>query len=107
MKEFGQRDLQGVTVGGSPLRVNRSVIELGNQRQLVYYWFQQRGRVITGEFTVKWYLFWDALTRHRTDGALVRLITPLSPTTSLADADARLKDLASRIAPDLPRYVPN
>jgi exosortase D (VPLPA-CTERM-specific) len=107
MREFAQRTLTSVVVNGRPLRVNRTLIELGNQRQLVYYWFQQRGRVIANEFAVKWYLFWDALTEHRTDGALVRVITPLPPTGSVEDADRRLTDLVSRIVPDLPRYVPN
>ncbi|MGH7881284.1 MAG: exosortase C-terminal domain/associated protein EpsI, partial [Candidatus Binataceae bacterium] len=107
MRDFGQRTLPQVTVNGQPLRVNRTLIELGNQRQLVYYWFQQRGRVITNEFVVKWYIFWDALTEHRTDGAMVRLITPLPVSSSEADADRRLTDFASRIAPELPRFIPN
>ena len=107
MHDFAQRDLPGVMVGGTPLRVNRALIELGNQRELVYYWFQQRGRVITNEFAVKWYLFWDALTLHRTDGALVRIIVPLLPTSRVADGDRELTEFASRIAPDLPRFVPN
>jgi EpsI family protein len=83
------------------------LIELGNQRQLVYYWFQQRGRTIDNEFTVKWYLFWDALTRHRTDGALVRIITPVPEASSVEEADRRLTDLVSRVVPDLTRFVPN
>jgi exosortase D (VPLPA-CTERM-specific) len=107
MRDFGQRDLKGVSINGKPLHVNRTLIELGNQRQLVYYWFQQRGRTIDNEFAVKWYLFWDALTRHRTDGALVRVITPLPPASSEADADRRLEDLVSRVVPDLTRFVPN
>lgn len=107
MRDFTQRTLTTVAVNGRPMRVNRTLIELGNQRQLVYYWFQQRGRVITNEFAVKWYLFWDALTEHRTDGALVRVITPLPPTSGVQDADRRLTDLVSRIVPDLPRYIPN
>jgi exosortase D (VPLPA-CTERM-specific) len=107
LRDFEQRTLGKVSIDGRPLRVNRTLIELGNQRQLVYYWFQQRGRVITNEFVVKWYLFWDALTRHRTDGALVRLIIALPPTSNEAEADLRLADLASRIAPTLTRYVPD
>jgi exosortase D (VPLPA-CTERM-specific) len=106
-QSFEQRSLGGVSVDGVPLRVNRAVIELGTQRQLVYYWFQQRGRVVTNEFVVKWYLLWDSLTRHRTDGALVRLIVTLPPASSETDADQRLTDLAARIAPSLPRYVPD
>ena len=105
--QFGQRDLPGVLLDGRTLRVNRAVTELGTSRQLVYYWFQQRGRVIDSEFAVKWFLFWDALTRHRTDGGLVRLIVPLSPTTNIDEADHELRDFAARISPDLTRYVPD
>jgi len=107
LRDFSQRTLNNVQIDGRPLRVNRTLIELGNERELVYYWFQQRGRVITNEFAVKWYLFWDALTRHRTDGALVRLIVPLPPASSVAESDRRLTDLASRIAPTLTQYVPD
>lgn len=107
MHDFGQRELAGVSIAGQPLRVNRTLIELGNQRQLVYYWFQQRGRIIDNEFAVKWYLFWDAISRHRTDGAMVRLVTPVPAAGSEADADRRLTDLAARIAPDLSRFVPD
>lgn len=107
LREFDQRTLRDVQIDGRPLRVNRTLIELGNQRELVYYWFQQRGRIVTNEFAVKWYLFSDALTRHRTDGALVRLIAPLPPGSDAADADRRLADLAAQLAPTLTSYVPN
>jgi EpsI family protein len=107
MQGFSRSKLQGTSVGGTPLEVNRALITLGDRRELVYYWFQQRGRVITNEFAVKWYLFWDALTRHRTDGALVRLIAPVPPGSDRAVADHELTDMVARIAPTLPRYVPN
>jgi exosortase D (VPLPA-CTERM-specific) len=107
MHDFGQRTLDGIKINGQPLRVNRAVIQLGDQRQLVYYWFQQRGRIITNEFAVKWFLFWDALTQHRTDGAMVRLIQPLPVRTSETQADQHLVDLASKMAPDISRFVPN
>jgi len=107
LRDFDQRTLSEITVDGRPLRVNRTLIELGTQRELVYYWFQQRGRVITNEFAVKWFLFWDALTRQRTDGAMVRLITVLPLASSEADADHRLTELAAQIAPTLTRYVPD
>ena len=107
MRDFDQRTLPGIKAFGQPLRVNRTLIESGDQRQLVYYWFQQRGRVVTNEFAVKWYIFWDAITRHRTDGAMVRLIVPLPLASSEAMADRRLTDVASRIVPLLSRYVPD
>jgi len=107
LRDFDQRNIVSVRINGQVLRVNRTLIEFGNQRQLVYYWFQQRGRIVTNEFAVKWYLFWDAVTRHRTDGALVRLITPLPPGANETDADWQLTQFASLLAPDLARYIPN
>jgi EpsI family protein len=107
LSSFDQRVLSDVTINSRPLRVNRTLIALGDQRELVYYWFEQRGRLITNEFVVKGYLFWDALTRHRTDGALVRLITALPPGGSEADADGRLVEMSRRIAPILNRYIPD
>jgi exosortase D (VPLPA-CTERM-specific) len=107
MREFGQRELAGIRIGSGPLVVNRAVVALGSERAVVYYWFQERGRVITNEFAVKWLMVWDAATRRRTDGALVRLTTILPPGSDATAADARLAELAATVAPLLPQYVPN
>jgi exosortase D (VPLPA-CTERM-specific) len=95
------------TAAGKQLRVNRVVIERAGERQLVYYWFQQRGRIVTNEYLVKWFLFWDALTRNRTDGALVRLMTNVGPGGDIAEAERRLAAFASAIGPRLSSYVPD
>jgi EpsI family protein len=59
--------------------VNRVEIQKGDDRQLVSYWFQEQGRVLTNEYLVKLFIVWDALTRNRTDGALGRQTTVLTP----------------------------
>jgi EpsI family protein len=105
--DLRQLKVGGATVAGEPLRVNRVLIQKGDNRQLVYYWFQQRGRVLTNEDLVKWYLFWDALTRNRTDGALVRLTTSVNPGSSLEEADGQLSSFATTIADRLTDYVPD
>jgi len=107
IQSLTQRSLPGIRAGLEPLRVNRVLIQQGMHRQLVYYWFQQRGRVVTSEYAAKWYLFWDALMRNRTDGALVRLIVELPPGTREAAADAELTAFAAAAAPTLTAYVPN
>lgn len=106
IRDLSRRTIDGVQIGDRPLQVNRVEIRKGDYRQLVYYWFQQRGRVLTNEYVVKWYLFWDALTRHRTDGALVRLVTLVPPSDDIDKADARLRDFAHTVAGELARYVP-
>ena len=55
---------------GPTITVNRAVMEKGASKQLSYFWFPQRGRVLTNAWELKWYNFVDALTRQRTDGAL-------------------------------------
>lgn len=91
---------------GQPLEVNRVIIAKGPVRQVVYYWFAQRGRNLTNEYLVKWYLFWDGMTRNRTDGALVRLVTPVRPNEDTSVADKRLVSLLKTIYPKIGRYIP-
>ena len=63
---------------GAGLQVNRLLIGQADQRQLVYYWFDQRGRDLTSEWAVKWYLLHDRVTTGRSEGFLVRLVTPVA-----------------------------
>jgi exosortase D (VPLPA-CTERM-specific) len=104
--ELAQVEVPGVQSSGRPLRVNRAIVALGSERQLVYYWFQQRGRIITSEYLAKWYLFWDSLTNSRSDGALVRLIVPMAEGEQSANADRDLQRFAAELTPVLDRYVP-
>ncbi|AEF98863.1 VPLPA-CTERM-specific exosortase XrtD [Methylomonas methanica] len=103
---FGQREFPDLLIQGTPLTVNRAVIEKGEYKQLVYYWFQQRGRSITNEYLVKWYLFYDAITLHRTDGALVRLVTTLDKGQDIDVADQRLQAFMRTMVNVLPDYLP-
>jgi exosortase D (VPLPA-CTERM-specific) len=92
--------------GNSHLRVNRALIQAGDRRQIVYYWFMQRGRLVTSEYMVKWYLLVDSLRRHRSDGALVRLMVPLPQGASEPTVDAQLSEFADEVARRLPAWVP-
>ncbi len=107
IKSLLQKTIRGVAIAGQPLRVNRVVIRKGSDRQVVYYWFQEQGRLLTNEYLVKWFLFWDALTRNRSDGALVRLVTDVPPQENIRDADARLAAFAKAVSPLLGAYVPD
>ena len=71
--------------------INRATIERNGSKQLVYYWYEERGKRITIEYWSKWYLLYDAITKNRSDGALVRLTTALRPGELEQDADARLR----------------
>lgn len=105
IEQLEQRTLGGLVMHGNPLRVNRAVIRQGANRQLVYYWFDERGRVLTSEYLVKWYLLSDSLVMNRTDGALVRLITPLTEGEDASAGDARLQRFSADLLPVLVPYI--
>jgi exosortase D (VPLPA-CTERM-specific) len=107
IRSFEERLIPEVRAGGESLPVNRVVIGLEEQQQLVYYWFAQRGRVVTNEYLVKSYIFWDALTRNRTDGSLVRISTPVIPgPDGIEGADRRLQDFVRAMDPKLNYFLP-
>jgi EpsI family protein len=73
---------------------------------MVYYWFEQYGGRSAWDFAAKINLVLDGARHGRTDGALVRLTTPILPTESDADAEARLRSLLVPALEALPRFVP-
>lgn len=105
--ELKQKILDKVKSIDGPLPVNRLVIKKGDTTQLVYYWFRQRGRDITNEYAVKFYLLIDAISQNRSDGALVRLTTMLGPDDKLEEGDRRLQELLGVTLPLLDEYVPD
>lgn len=96
-----------VTISGKPLVVNRLLIRNGDLHQVVYYWFQQRGRIVTNEYLVKWYIFWDALTKNRTDGALVRITSTMRTGENPENVEERLVEFTKLVVPYLDAYIPD
>lgn len=103
--QFAQHKVADVS--GRVLIVNRAIIQKGVQRQMVYYWFEQRGRQLTSEYLVKGYILWDGLTRGRTDGSIVRVVTPIDRRGGEAKADQRLTEYLRQLYPTLPRFLPS
>jgi len=92
--------------GDRSMTVNRAFMQKGAVKELTYYWFPQRGRILTNAWQLKLYTFWDALTRQRTDGALVRIITPVYENERVESAEERLQAFTRQIVPVLDRYLP-
>lgn len=86
---------------------NRAVIQKGTSKQLVYYWFEGRGKRISNDFQAKLSVLKNSLTMGRTDGALVRYVTPINPNETEADAEARIMRFMVQSLKPLPRFIPN
>ena len=87
--------------------VNRVVIAKGASKQLVYYWFQQRGKFIASEYEAKINLLWGGIVSSRTDGALVRLVTPVGEGFPMEAADQYLEGFSGELLSVLPAYLPD
>jgi len=92
----------------TPITVNRIVIRKGADRQVVLYWYQSHGRVIASEYWSKAYMVYDAVRRHRSDAAMIRVISPVLPsedTTTLAER--RVTEFVRGLFPNLERHLPS
>jgi EpsI family protein len=84
--------------------VNHYLMAKGDQKQLYLFWYQGRGRIYANEYLNKVYLVWDTITKHRTDGALVRVNMPVT-----RNPDATLRSLlafTNNFMPTLAKYIP-
>ena len=107
MTDLTQRSLPSTAIPGGDFSYNRAVIRNGEATELVYYWYQERGKRIASEYSAKGYLFSDALLMNRSDGALVRLVTPIVAGETEEAADQRLMEFVAAVVPVLPQYIPD
>lgn len=91
---------------GSAVTVNRYIIAKGLDKQFVLYWYQSHGRVVASEYWAKYYLVKDAIALNRTDGSLVRVITPIAPGESTASAQQRAVAFAESTLGKLDQVIP-
>jgi len=110
MSSISQVEVTLETAPGQTMAVpvNRAVIQKGLDMQLVYYWFEQRGRRLTSDYYAKAVTVLDGVMLGRTDGGLVRLITPILPGGGGEEAaEARLEGFLGELLPVLPEFVPD
>lgn len=89
--------------GGEAKRV---IVAKGNQRSLVYFWYQSSGRVIARNHEKVIYMFIDRAIHQRTDGSLVRITVPIVQG-NVAAAEATARSILSGITPILDQYIPD
>lgn len=90
---------------GEPVKIIQLKLQNGKKSQLAFYWFHSRGRVIHSEYTQKIYLVWDSITKHRTDGAFIRLLSPISDQNE-SRTTKRLKQFTEQIFLILNDFIP-
>jgi EpsI family protein len=95
------------TADGRPYPVGEYLIGNAGQKQVVLYWYLAHGRSVASDYLAKAYMMLDAVRWNRTDGALVRIVTPVGQNESLEFAQQRAVQFAGQVTPLLPRFIPN
>ena len=90
---------------GKTITIARLLLNKDGQNQVVYYWFQSRGRIISSEYMQKIWLVLDSITKNRTDGSFVRLIAPVIKNET--ETEVLLTQFADDIFPILNQFIPN
>ena len=88
------------------ITVNKVLIQKGLEKQVILYWYHDRGRVIASEYWAKGYLVWDAMTKNRSDGSLVRISVPVKDGTVQEAFDQGVEFLRD-LWPTLLEYMPD
>lgn len=89
---------------GSSFVANKYVIQSGDYRSMMVYWYQGRGRSVASEYWGKVYTVFDSVRLRRSDGALVRVTVPIG--SSEAEAEKTAIEFASAASGVLPQFVP-
>jgi EpsI family protein len=104
-----ETSLEDITLKGDAskkIKVIKLLLEKDRQKQVVLYWYQSNGRFISSEYSQRIYMVIDSITRHRTDGSFVRLISPVINDNE-DQALKHLKDFTVELIPVLKEYIPS
>jgi EpsI family protein len=89
---------------GTSFVANKYVIENGEHKSLMIYWYQGRGRNVASEYWGKIYTVLDSVRLRRSDGAMVRVTVPFRDSEAIAEQSAT--EFATAVSAVLPEYVP-
>jgi len=90
---------------GGTFLANKYVIQNGDSKSLMLYWYQGRGRAVASEYWGKIYTVIDSVRLRRSDGAMIRVTVPF--TGSEENALALATEVAVSATSALPEFVPN
>lgn len=89
---------------GSSFIANKYVIQNGDYKSFMIYWYEGRGRNVASEYWGKIYTVLDSVRLRRSDGAMVRVTVPFRDSEAVAQQAAI--EFASAASTVMPQYVP-
>jgi len=94
-----------IPLAGTTLTVNQMLIQKDDQRQLLFYWYRAQGASVASELDAKLQMMKNAIVRNRTDGAMIRVSSPVYG--SVTATSAHLTAFLQALQPVLSEYLPD
>jgi EpsI family protein len=90
----------------APIVTNRFVVEHGDERSVVLYWYQTHNRIIASEYWAKFWLVVDSIRYRRSDTSLVKIVVPVHDN-NVGAATATGVRFIQAMFPSLLRQLPS
>jgi EpsI family protein len=103
--ETGRQTI-GVSGWDAPIVTNRYVVEHGDEKSVVLYWYQTHSRIIASEYWAKFWLVVDSIRYRRSDTALVKIVVPVRDN-NIEAATAMGVQFVQALFPSLLRQLPS
>jgi len=103
--ETGRQTIE-VPGWSAPIEANRYVVEHGDDKSVVLYWYQTHNRIIASEYWAKFWLVVDSIRYRRSDTSLVKIVVPVR-NNDIAAATAMGVQFVRALFPSLLRQLPS
>jgi EpsI family protein len=97
-------EVQSGTLDGAT--VKKVIVQKASEQQVVLYWFQNRGRIISSEYWEKIYLVLDAVLKQRRDGAFIRIIGQVPKGEDPEKFTRAMIEFAAKTAEAAAEFIP-
>ena len=92
--------------GGGAIDGIWMLLQKNMQKQVVLYWYQDGAETFGGEVSYRFHQAKKMLIQERTEGAVVRIATPLAAAESVSQARERVTALSLSFYPELVKVLP-
>ncbi|MBV9267436.1 MAG: EpsI family protein [Acidobacteriaceae bacterium] len=98
--DISQHETVKLPLNSAIVPINRYEIQKGSEHATTLYWYQSSDRIVANEYVAKVLLGYDALTKGRTAGSIVRIISGTNEVS-----EKQLEAFAKLVIPEMQRCL--
>jgi EpsI family protein len=98
-------DRTTLELGGETVKLVRAVYAMGEQRELIYYWFVMRGQTMSDEYSLKLAEITESMFHSRRDQSFIRI--SVQAGSNVEAAQDRIEDFLRDFFPVIREFLPS